>query len=293
MKKKLNVGASPIWRNDEWYILDHKVSTTKDNVIVGEAKKIPLDDGDCQLLFCSHMIEHIPHIELGPIFSEFNRVLEMGGIVRILSPDLFILAKAYVEKDEEFFKKVLSEDENVRTDLGMGGMLMNLIVSPGQDTALFNRQLNKFISGYGHIYLYDFDMLNTILSDYGFEVTRKQFCESEIEDFHEPLHVQGLEPVWQDLNQAFYKKNDLVHYYDEKDGRYNINFTVTGFDRDPLMSLIVEAKKVANVSEKPDSDNDSQAENYNRYGNSLLKDKKFATKVKLFESISKVIDEID
>jgi hypothetical protein len=40
------------------------------------------------------------------------------------------------------------EDENIRTDLGLGGMLMNFIVSPGQDTALLNRNLDKFIAGY-------------------------------------------------------------------------------------------------------------------------------------------------
>ena len=39
-------------------------------------------------------------------------------------------------------------DENIRTDLGIGGMFMNFIVSPGQDTALLNRSLNKFIAGW-------------------------------------------------------------------------------------------------------------------------------------------------
>ncbi len=293
MKKKLNVGASPIWRNDEWYILDHKVSDKKSNVIVGEARNIPLGDGECELLFCSHMIEHIPHIDLGLVFAEFNRVLEMGGVVRILAPDLFKIAKAYVENDEAFFQAALKEDENIRTDLGNGGVLMNFIVSPGQDTALFDRKLSKFISGLGHQYLYDFDMLNTILSEYGFDVTRKEFSESEFEDFREPMHVKGMEPVWQDLNQAFYKENDLVHYYDENEGRYIINFEITGFDRDPLTSLIVEAKKIKNVTKAEVANGNASRKNYNRYGYSLLNDKKFATKVKLIESISRIIDEQD
>ena len=38
-------------------------------------------------------------------------------------------------------------------------MLMNFIVSPGQDTALLNRNLNNFIAGYAHLYAYDFEML--------------------------------------------------------------------------------------------------------------------------------------
>ena len=50
------------------------------------------------------------------------------------SLDLFLVAKAYVEGDKEFFAQALSEDENIRTDLGLGGT-HELVVSPGQDTA--------------------------------------------------------------------------------------------------------------------------------------------------------------
>ena len=44
------------------------------------------------------------------------------------------------------------------------------------------------------------------------------------------------------FKQEFYKKNNLVHQY--KNGKYEINFKVTGFDRDPLTSLIIESKKI-------------------------------------------------
>ena len=50
--------------------------------------------------------------------------------------------------------------------------------------------------------------------------------------------MEGFESVWQNLNQEFYKKNNLVHKYDEKEHKYKTNFTLTGFDRSPLMSLI-------------------------------------------------------
>ena len=39
----------------------------------------------------------------------------------------------------------------------------------------------------------------------------------------------------------FIKKNKLVHRY--RNGKYEINFKFTGFDKDPLTSLIIEAKK--------------------------------------------------
>ena len=43
------------------------------------------------------------------------------------------------KKDRNFFKKAIDEDHSIRKDLGFGGMLMNFIVSPGQDTILLDR----------------------------------------------------------------------------------------------------------------------------------------------------------
>lgn len=287
---KLNVGASPIWEKEGWYVLDHKISKSEKS-IVGDALNIPVESCSCKTIFNSHMVEHIPHTKLESILIEFNRVLESGGILRILTPDLKKIAKAYVDRDEQFFEKVKSEDENIRVDLGYGGMFMNFIVSPGQDTALFNRQLTEFISGYAHIYLYDYEMLETLLKRCGFcEITQKDFCDSDFPDYKEPLHVSAFDPIWQDLNQEFYKKNNLIHFYDEITGKYNINFKLTGFDRDPLTSLIVECRKSYDVDKNEfDSLNDS-TKNYNRYGKSLLKDKQFQLKYNIIKEISRIID---
>ena len=49
-----------------------------------------------------------------------------------------------------------------------------------------------------------------------YKISLKGFCESDLPDFEEPLHVEGMEPEWKNFNQDFYKKNDLIHYYDEK-----------------------------------------------------------------------------
>jgi hypothetical protein len=288
---KLNVGASPIWTKEGWHKLDHKVHEGSLSSLVGDAANIPLPDGSSQTVFNSHMIEHIPHSKLEGIFLEFNRVLEKDGILRILTPDLKKIAKAYVEEDEGFFNEALDEDENIRQDLGFGGQFMNFVVSPGQDTALFDRQLTEFISGYAHLYLYDFTMLKIILEHCGFsQVKQPGFAESELPDYTEPLHVKGLDPVWQNFNQEFYKKNDLIHYYDDKEGKYNINFKVTGFDRDPLTSLVIEARKKRSISKEEFQSMNSSKKNYNRYGQSLLKDDNFKLKVDLIRSISSVID---
>ena len=274
---KLNVGASPIWTNEEWFILDHKKTKYK-NAILGDAATISLKDNSVDVIFCSHVIEHIPSIKIVDVFNEFNRVLKPEGILRILSPDLLKIATAYVNKDDRFFEKALTEDTNLRTDLGYGGILANWFVSPGQDTVLLDRNLSKFITGQAHQIIYDFEMLNILLKNSGFDfIKQKKFCESDHSDFIVPLHVDGLEAVWQNFNQEFYKKNNLIHFYDEKTGKYEINFSVKGFDRDPLTSLIVECRK-SNKATEPNDFTLSKS-NYNRYGYSLLFDPEIREKL--------------
>lgn len=295
MKKiKLNVGASPIWEKEGWYTLDHKIREASPTSILGDAASIPLENSSCITVFSSHMFEHIPHTKLEDILLEFHRVMRKDGILRILTPDLRKIAKAYVDKDDEFFEKALKEDESIRTDLGFGGMFINFVVSPGQDTVLFNKQLTEFISGYAHIYLYDFEMLEILLRHCGFnKIEQKEFCDSEFPDYREPLHVVNLKPTWQNLNQEFYNKNNLVHIYDGKTGKYNINFKLTGFDRDPLISLIIECKKAYNIDPQKHKNSNESKQNYNKYGQSLMKDKRFRLKCKIIKDICNVIDSQD
>lgn len=276
---KLNLGAALNWSSEGWHVLDHKLKKTMGKKIAGDAEDIKLKDSSCSIVFTSHVFEHIPNIRLPLILCEINRILKKGGVLRILTPDLEKIAKAYAKKDKKFFKKALDEDENIRKDLGLGGMLMNFIVSPGQDTVLLDRNLKRFITGIAHIYLYDYEMLKIILKDCGFVSRKAKFNDSSIKEMRVPLHVSGLEKKWQNLNQKFYKKNGLTHIY--KNGKYNINFDTTGFDRDPLSSLIIEAKKVSNVSKaKLNKIYNSSSTNYNRYAFSLLRDKKISQRLK-------------
>lgn len=277
--KKLNLGASPIWEGEnDWVILDHKIKRNTALKISGNATNIKLRKNSCSVIFCSHVFEHIPHIDLPSVIAEFNRILVKNGTLRLLTPDLEKITKAYAKKDKKWFKKAILEDENIRTDLGLGGMLMNFIVSPGQDTILVDRNLSRFIAGYAHLYLYDYDMLSKILKVGGFKVRKAKFNDSKIKEMKTPLHVKGLKKKWQNLNKNFYKKNKLLHKL--INGKYKINFKVKGFDRDPITSLIIEAQKKKNVSKsKIVNFFNKSKKNYNIYSYSLLHDKSIIKKL--------------
>ena len=90
-----------------------------------------------------------------------------------------------------------------------------------------------------------------------------------------------MEPIWRNLNQKFYKENNLINFYNKQTQAYETNFTLTGFDRSPTMSLIIEARKEKNVDEVDIKDD------YNfEYSQSLLNDDKFRSKVEILKKIS-------
>ena len=205
--------------------------------------------------------------------------MKKNSTIRILVPNLGKIAKAYVNKDKKFFKKALDEDHSIRQDLGLGGMLMNFIVSPGQDTILVDRDLNKFIAGYAHLYSYDFEMMKILLKKCGFgTIKQKTFCKSKIKDFKTPCHILGGKKTYENLNNKFYKKNNLIHEY--KKGKYQINFKFSGFDKDPLTSLIIEATKDKYIKIKEGNDINSSKQNYNNYAFSLLHNNNVLSKLR-------------
>lgn len=282
---KINLGAGPYWHKNGWHVLDHKLSKPEPGRVRGDISKINLPPNSCDLAFTSHVIEHIPHLKIQKVFTEINRILKKNGVLRILVPDMEKFAKAYTSKDKSFFKIAKKENHSLRQDLGYGGMLANIIVAPGQDTVLMDRELESFVGGYAHIYGYDFQMLKIILKKAGYyKIKKKNFCQSGIKDFREPLHVVGKPAVYNNLNNEYYKKNNLIHKYSK--GGYTVNFKITGFDKLPHTSLIIEAKKKTHIKITK-KNNLNNLENYNFYGYSLLEDKKFKNKFNLLSKVSK------
>ena len=281
---KLNVGGGSRWEREGWKVLDYRAKNSK-KFIKGYADKIHLKKNTCDVIFCSHVIEHIAHVKLEKVFLEFNRILNKKGIVRILTPDLKKLAKAYVNKDKFFFKKVENELGKLRTDLGWGGKFMNFVVAPGQDTIVMDNKLENFLCGLSHQYLYDFEMIKIMLTNCGFsEIKQMKFCKSTLPELENPLVVNNINTKWENLNPKFLKKNNLKNYYDYKRKKYVNNFKLTGFDRDPTYSLIIEAKKKINITRKKLTFTYS-SNNNNLYGQTIISDKKIAKKLKILKNI--------
>jgi len=65
---------------------------------------IPLPSGSCQVVYHSHVLEHIRRAEVKSFLRECLRVLKPGGILRVAVPDLERICRLYLEKLEGALK---------------------------------------------------------------------------------------------------------------------------------------------------------------------------------------------
>lgn len=94
--KLLNLGCGNQFSTDlVWTNID-MVSSNK-NVLAHDLKKgIPFPNASFDLVYHSHVLEHIPKSEADTFITECIRVLKPGGILRIVVPDLEQIALNYL-----------------------------------------------------------------------------------------------------------------------------------------------------------------------------------------------------
>jgi predicted SAM-dependent methyltransferase len=66
---------------------------------------LPLADASLRGVNLSHFLEHFPLAQGAGFIRECYRVVQPGGVVRVSCPDLRKYARAYVSRDEQFFKQ--------------------------------------------------------------------------------------------------------------------------------------------------------------------------------------------
>ena len=74
--------------------------------------KLPLPDNSCDVVYSSHMLEHINPLDVANFLNESMRVLQPGGIIRLAVPDLRRKAEEYIASGnaDEFMKSTMVSD---------------------------------------------------------------------------------------------------------------------------------------------------------------------------------------
>ena len=94
--KMVNLGCGSHYHKD-WTNID---LVSPDSMVISHdlTRGIPLDDDSCDVVYHSHMIEHLKRDDASRFMSECHRVLTPGGIVRVATPNLEQICHIYLEK---------------------------------------------------------------------------------------------------------------------------------------------------------------------------------------------------
>ncbi len=129
---------------------------------------LPFADGSARLVYMAHVLEHFNFDDEALfILREIRRVLEPGGALRIVVPDLEKYFRAYVERDDAFF----AARERHWGPPARSSLLSRFLHYAGAGARPDQRD--------GHKFGYDFELLRELLLEAGFSsVVRSDFMKS-------------------------------------------------------------------------------------------------------------------
>jgi len=150
------------------------------------SQKIPEKDGSVEVIYTSHMLEHLHRGKAINFVKEAYRVLQPRGILRISVPDLKSLVYSYIDNQ--------NADELLHRLNFYGHAEENLLF-----------RINVFMFGFrGHNWMYDGNSLCRLLEDEGFvEAVVLQPGDTLIpspgsldlfERSHESVYVEAIKP---------------------------------------------------------------------------------------------------
>jgi len=151
-----------------------------ENVRYGDiVKGLPFRSNTVDLLYCSHVLEHLSLGELRIALENAYAILKTGGVFRLVLPDLETKARNYINSN-----KINANSEFMReTLLGREERKINLISF-----------LRSWIGGSTHLWMWDYKGLKFELEQAGFEsIRRASFGDSKYGEFSQVEDISRWE----------------------------------------------------------------------------------------------------
>jgi len=119
---------------------------------------LPLQDGAAELLYCSHVLEHLSLSDLRLALRNCRRVLRPGGTFRLVLPDIEYLVEQYrIDRSSQASIRFMEDTLLGRKTRprGLGGIARD------------------WLGNSRHLWMWDYKGLAAELRDAGFEATRR------------------------------------------------------------------------------------------------------------------------
>jgi predicted SAM-dependent methyltransferase len=154
---RLNIGSSAE-HLDGWINADLERDPEGRCLRMDATARWPFEDGSADAVNSEHVIEHLERDDAPKFFREAFRVLRPGGVVRTSTPDLRAIADAYRDADPTVLEAHRAHGYDARNHADL---------------------LNNYLQMHGHRHVYDFESLELLLRQAGFEqIERAAFGES-------------------------------------------------------------------------------------------------------------------
>jgi len=158
-----NFDASPTLRFERLPIIGRLYTKNEsrfpENVEYGDiVKGLPLSPDSCKGVYCSHILEHLSLNDFRIALRNTIKILEPGGLFRLVLPDLELSVKHYIENPSneaalEFMKETsLGHESRAR---GFKGLL------------------TVWLGNFQHLWMWDYKSIKPELEDAGFIEVRK------------------------------------------------------------------------------------------------------------------------
>ena len=129
--------------------MDYAVFCSEHGIVRASCFSLPFSDHSVDVVYTSHMMEHLPKEKLPELFREVLRVLKQDGFFRIALPDMRIMVEKYL-KDGDCDALIEAE-----------------LLSP--QTGTFAERIRLLLFGFrGHHWMYDAASFEKLLRKSGF-----------------------------------------------------------------------------------------------------------------------------
>ena len=122
-------------------------------------RRIPLKDGAADVVYTSHMVEHLDRDEAADFLAEARRVLCEGGIIRVAVPDVGLLIEKY-----------LSHGDADR-------FVEETFLAVPRKKGLLARLKYSLVGSRNHLWMYDAQSLSAALARAGFHSSGHRFLK--------------------------------------------------------------------------------------------------------------------